>query len=165
MDFSSIDFVLDKLKAAFPRKEFDVFSGLQSQIIVNTDDVLVVSDFLYNNPELYFDFLNCITGVDNGVEAGTFDVLYHISSVALGHNVVLKCSLSRDLGDKFELSSVSSIWKSADWLEREIFDLFGLRFNNHPDLRRILMPADWQGYPLRKDYEEQKNYHSIKVKY
>jgi NADH-quinone oxidoreductase subunit C len=124
-----------------------------------------VCKFLYANPLFYFDFLNCITAIDNGVEVGTIDVIYHLSSIPFEKSVVLKVQIDRGLNAEGLIDSVSSIWRTADWHEREIYDFFGVKFNNHPDLRRILLPADWQGYPMRKDYEEQETYHGIKVKY
>ena len=100
--------------------------------------------------------------MDNGPAKGTLDVLYHISSIPLEHAVILKLTVERE-GQK--VPSLASLWRTADWHEREIFDLFGLEFSGHPDLRRILLPADWEGHPLRKDYVEQEKYHGIKVKY
>ena len=72
--------------------------------------------------------------------------------------VILKCELDRD---KPEIDSVYEVYKTADWLEREVFDLFGVQYRNHPDLRRIMLPEDWEGHPLRKDYEEHGGYHGI----
>ena len=120
--------------------------------------------------------LSCITGIDNGPEAGTMEIAYNLYSIPFNHHLMLKVILQRD---KPEIDSISSIWKTADWLEREVFDMYGIVFKNHPDLRtmfksepkdhpdlrRILMPADWTGHPLRKDYKHQEYYRNIKVEY
>ncbi|MCP9765865.1 NADH-quinone oxidoreductase subunit C [Lacihabitans soyangensis] len=127
--------------------------------------LLTVCKFLYSSPLFYFDFLNCVTAIDNGTEAGSIDLIYHLSSIPFEKSVVLKVQIDRELDEKSKIDSVSSIWKTADWHEREIFDFYGVKFNNHPDLRRILLPADWEGHPMRKDYQEQETYHGIKVKY
>lgn len=92
-------------------------------------------------------------------------MIYHLSSIPFEKSVVLKVQIERDLDAEGLVDSVSGVWKTANWHEREVYDFFGVKFNNHPDLRRILLPADWQGYPMRKDYEEQEAYHGIKVKY
>jgi NADH-quinone oxidoreductase subunit C len=90
-------------------------------------------------------------------------VYYHLESTSLKHKVILKVSTGRE---KPEIPSVVEIWKGADWHEREAYDLFGIIFLNHPDLRRILMPYDWEyGYPLRKDYENPEFYLGMKVPY
>lgn len=136
----------------------------QPFILLSAHNLLSVCKFLHSSPLFYFDFLNCITAIDNGVEAGTFDIIYHLSSIPFEKTVVLKVQIDRSL-DIAQIDSVSSVWKTADWHEREIYDFFGVNFNNHPDLRRILMPADWEGHPMRKDYHEQETYHGIKVKY
>lgn len=115
---------------------------------------------LHQNPETYFDMLTCITGVDNGPEANTFDVIYHLYSIPFNQSLMLKVTLPRE---QPQVESVTAIWKSADWLEREVFDMFGIVFKDHPDLRRILMPADWDGYPLRKDYKHEETYRGIKI--
>lgn len=142
-------------------------TGLQAQIIIDPDFLLDVCKTLKTSKDLYFDFLNCITAIDNGIETGTIDILYHISSIPFENSCVLKVIIPRLLDDTVSptISSISSVWKTADWHEREIFDFFGVKFDKHPDLRRILLPADWEGFPMRKDYKEQEYYHDIKVKY
>jgi NADH-quinone oxidoreductase subunit C len=100
--------------------------------------------------------------VDNGVESGTMEVIYHLYSIPFNQSLALKVILSRE---NPELESVTSVWKTANWLEREVYDMFGITFHNHPDLRRILMPADWKGYPLRKDYKHEEYYRGIKIDY
>jgi NADH-quinone oxidoreductase subunit C len=106
--------------------------------------------------------LSCVTGIDNGTDAGTMEVVYNLYSIPYNHHLMIRVVLPRQ---KPEIESVSSIWKTADWHEREIFDMYGIHFLNHPDLRRILMPADWEGHPLRKDYKHQEYYRDIKVEY
>ncbi|MFH1407388.1 MAG: NADH-quinone oxidoreductase subunit C, partial [Candidatus Omnitrophota bacterium] len=103
---------------------------------------------LKEDEKLRFDYLMCLSGVDY---KEYFEVVYHLYSMERGRRAAVKVKLSRE---KPEVDSVSSLWKSANWHEREAFDLLGIRFNNHPDLRRILLPEDWgEGFPLRKDYE------------
>jgi NADH-quinone oxidoreductase subunit C len=140
--------------------------GTQPQILVPAYRLLAVMNLLWKHPMFYFDYLACVTGVDNGVKENTLDVIYHLNSIPYEHSIIIKVVVSREVEkEEVGIESVSSIWKTADWQEREIFDMFGLKFFNHPDLRRILLPGDWEGYPLRKDYQEQETYHGIKVKY
>lgn len=131
-------------------------------IKISAADLLSVMDTLYRHPTTFFDMLSCVTGVDNGVDAATLEVVYNLYSIPFNHHLMIKILLPRD---KPEIESVSHIWKTANWLEREVFDMYGIHFKNHPDLRRILMPADWEGYPLRKDYKHQAYYRDIKVEY
>jgi len=134
-----------------------------------------ISLFLLSKEELLFDNLMNLSGVDdaNGkstttegittIEGGTLSVYYHIESTIFRHKIVLRVSAPRE---KPEVASVALVWRSADWHEREAFDLLGFYFLNHPDLRRILMPYDWEaGYPLRKDYANPEFYHGMKVPY
>jgi len=123
-------------------------------------DLVKVCKALHANPLTYFDSLSCVTGIDNGTQAGTMEVVYNLYSIPFNTHLMLKVILPRD---QAEVESVSSIWRTADWLEREVFDMYGIHFKNHPDLRRILMPADWEGYPLRKDYKHQEYYRNIKI--
>ncbi|HXR81003.1 MAG TPA: NADH-quinone oxidoreductase subunit C [Saprospiraceae bacterium] len=137
-------------------------SASPKAIKISAQDLVLAMDALYQNPTTYFDMLSCITGVDNGVQAATMEVVYNLYSIPFNHHLMVKVTLPRDLAS---LDSVSHIWRTANWHEREIFDMYGVNFNNHPDLRRILMPADWEGHPLRKDYSHQEYYRDIKVAY
>jgi NADH-quinone oxidoreductase subunit C len=93
--------------------------------------------------------LSSVTAVDRYPAEPRFEIIYHLHSVQPQRRVRLKC---RVRGDNPEIESVTSVWRGANWYEREVFDLFGVRFLNHPDLRRIMLPETWEGYPLRKDY-------------
>ena len=95
-----------------------------------------------------FERLSAVTGVDWWPREPRFEVIYFLHS--LKHNV--RARLSVRLGENEELDSVFSVWRSANWYEREVFDLFGISFRNHPNLERIMLPADYEGHPLRKDY-------------
>ncbi|HMJ70832.1 MAG TPA: NADH-quinone oxidoreductase subunit C [Cyclobacteriaceae bacterium] len=131
-------------------------------ITVSVNKLVEICRGLHANAETYFDQLSCVTGIDNGVEAKTMEVIYHLYSIPYNFSVALKVVLPRE---QPVVPTLSSVWKSANWLERETFDMYGIIFEGHPDLRRILMPADWEGYPLRKDYSEQEKYREIQVKY
>ena len=129
--------------------------------------------------EFGFDILNDLCGVDylepdakklakTGFEPH-LEVVYHLSRFSKpGERITLKIILPRWVGDQSnelpEVPSVSGIWRTADWHEREVYDLFGIRFTGHPDLRRILMNDDWIGHPLRKDYEFPLEYHDIRCR-
>ena len=121
-----------------------------------------VMGYLHETEGLYFDSLSCITGLDNGPEANTMEVIYNLYSIPYNHHLMVKVTLERA---NPVVDSLCALWKTADWHEREIYDLLGIHFTNHPDLRRILLPADWEGHPLRKDYKEQARYRGVKVAY
>jgi NADH-quinone oxidoreductase subunit C len=139
----------------------------QPSLTVATDTLPEVCAFLYQTEGLYFDMLSCLTALDNGPEAGTMQIAYNLYSIPYEHSLMLKVEFARNTpdGDLPTVPTLSHIWRTADWHEREAFDLMGIRFANHPDLRRILLPEDWEGHPLRKDYQEQQRYHGIEVKY
>lgn len=131
-------------------------------ILVPPQDIVKVCTELQQNPETYFDMLSCLTGIDNGAQANTMEVAYNLYSIPFNLHLMLKVMLPRE---NPVVDSVVSVWRTANWHEREAFDMFGINFNGHPDLRRILLPADWQGFPLRKDYSQQEYYRNIKVEY
>jgi NADH-quinone oxidoreductase subunit C len=103
----------------------------------------------YCRGELEFNFLSDVTSVDRFPVEPRFEVSYHLVSIPKRLKIRLRTKLS---GADPTVDSVVPVWPGAGWLEREIFDLMGIRFNGHPDLRRILLPADWEGHPLRRDY-------------
>jgi NADH-quinone oxidoreductase subunit C len=131
-------------------------------IKIPKEDLVAVCSYLVQNEETYFDMLSCLTGIDNGVDAGTMEVAYNLYSIPYNIHLMLKVVLPRE---NPEVDSVSHIWRTANWHEREIFDMLGIHIKGHPDLRRILMPADWQGHPLRKDYKHDEYYRNIKIEY
>ncbi|MCE5301609.1 MAG: NADH-quinone oxidoreductase subunit C [Planctomycetaceae bacterium] len=144
-------------------------------IEVKPDGLADVARFLREQPDLWFDMLHCITAVDYfepdekkraQVEwQPHLELFYHLSSLRHRHRLVLKASLPRWLDDQPgrlpEAPSVSRIWSTAEWHEREVFDLSGVKFLDHPDLRRILCPEDWPGHPLRKDFVTPPDYHGV----
>ena len=141
-------------------------TALQYSISIAPSHIAEVAQFLHENETCFFDLLSCITAIDNGPTANTMQVIYNLYSIVYEHSLMLKVMLPRQEADGSlpKINSVSHIWKTANWHEREAFDLLGIDFVNHPDLRRILLPEDWQGHPLRKDYVEQEIYHGIQVK-
>lgn len=169
MNFDRHDFITESLTKEFG-EGLILHNGTEEKqpfIEILPSYISAVCHFLKVTPNLYFDFLNAISGIDNGQEAGNMEIWYHLSSIVLEHSFVIKITLVRNSKDETipQVDSVSSVWKTADWHEREAYDLLGIHFNNHPDLRRILLPADWVGYPLRKDYVDQEKYHGVNIKY
>jgi NADH-quinone oxidoreductase subunit C len=122
-------------------------------IVIDAASIKPIMQHLKNNSDLAFDFLACITGLDY---TDKFTVVYHLFSCQKRHKIVIKVHLPNDSP---EIESVESIWKAANWLERETYDLLGIKFVGHSNLRRILLPEDWTGYPLRKDYTQPEEYH------
>jgi NADH-quinone oxidoreductase subunit C len=119
--------------------------------------ILEISRFLHDAPELEFDFLEDLTATDHPKE-NLIRVVYHFYSYPHRHSFIAKVEVNRQQPD---LDSVEPIWKAANWMEREVYDLFGVQFRGHTDLRRVLMPDDWIGAPLRKDYSESGGYRDI----
>ena len=107
--------------------------------------------FLRSQPSLLFDYLFCLTCVDWKTH---LTMVYHLTSTTHRHTLVMKVKLDRTLP---EIETVTDIWKTAEFHEREVFELFGVKFNNHPDLRKLILPDEWEGFPLRKDYEDPVN--------
>ena len=140
-------------------------TGKQSALLIAPGRIADVCLELRDNPETYFDFLSNLSGVDYGVEAGSFGVVYHLSSLPYNKQLVLKVSQTNDrsLDNLPTFPSIAAVYKAADWHEREAYDMLGIFFTNHPDLRRILLPDDWDGFPLRKDYVTAEEYKGIKI--
>lgn len=138
---------------------------LQAQLTVDVNSLVRLCFYLKDDADLYFDYLNCLSGVDYATDRNELAVVYHISSIPYKHNIVLKVMLpfNRAANKNPQCPSVCEVWRSADWHEREAFDMYGIEFTNHPDLRRILCPDDWVGYPLRKDYVPAELYKELKI--
>ena len=114
---------------------------------------------LFLKQEQGYNRLSAITAVDWHPADPRFEIVYLLHSISKNERLRLKCRVSESSP---EIDSVTSVWQSANWYEREIFDMFGVSFRNHPDLRRILMPSDWEGHPLRKDYPVHGNKYTYK---
>jgi NADH-quinone oxidoreductase subunit C len=139
--------------------------GIQPALAIQPSKIAEVCMELRDNPKTYFDFLECLSGVDYGIEENMFGVVYNLASIPNKTQLKLKVIKYHDRSREElpSFPSVAEVWRTAEWHEREAFDLLGIRFDNHPDLRRILLPDDWEGYPLRKDYKVQEYYRGIKV--
>ncbi|MBI1853997.1 MAG: NADH-quinone oxidoreductase subunit C [Planctomycetes bacterium] len=119
--------------------------------------ILLVCRFLRTDPRLLMDYLACLSGCDYGT-SHPLAVVYHVESIRFKHTVVLRVDLPRDHP---VIESVTLLWRGANWHEREAFDLYGIEFSGHPNLKRILCAEDWVGFPLRKDYQYPTEYHGI----
>lgn len=140
---------VQKLRAAMPGAIEEVTSFRdQVSIRVFKDSIVPVCFFLRDTPGLEFDFLTDLTAVDYPTRPKRFDVVLHLYSMNQNHRLRLKAAV----GEGETIPSVTPVWKGANWEEREVYDMFGVIFSGHPDLRRILLPEDWEGFPLRKDY-------------
>ncbi|MCY7356552.1 MAG: NADH-quinone oxidoreductase subunit C [Rudanella sp.] len=138
-------------------------TNTQPYLLVQPADLVPICQFLRDDERLFFDQLACLTAIDNGPESDTMDVFYNFTSIPYEHDLMLRVMIPRQTtsGDLPVLPTLSHLWRTADWHEREAFDLVGIRFENHPDMRRILLPTDWEGHPLRTDYVEPTYYHGI----
>lgn len=125
--------------------------------LVKPESLVAVMAHLRDAPTLRFDFLQCISAVD-WIKAGTIQLVYHLYSYDHRHTFVVKAETPRDAA---VIPSVVSLWPTADWQEREQYDLYGVQFSGHPDLRRLLMPDDWPGHPMRKDNKEAAEYRGM----
>ena len=142
--------LLDQLKERFG---VDILAAERARgeetIAIARERASDVMRALRDEPAFAFDFLADLTAVDWPTRAPRFDVVYHLRSLKLGHHLRVKVAAGEP---DPAVASVTALWKSADWLERECYDMFGIRFDGHPDLRRILMYDSFEGHPLRKDY-------------
>jgi NADH/F420H2 dehydrogenase subunit C len=147
----SSEIIKSKISSLVPDAAYDE-TGQWLNVLIESDRWLPLAMALRNDEELAFDYLFCVTGVDWKTH---LSMVYHLSSTLHSHIVVIKAKIS-DRNNP-EIESVSSIWRTAEFHEREAYDLFGIKFLNHPDLRRLFLTDDWEGWPLRKDYEDPVN--------
>ena len=140
-----------RLTELIPAATFDE-SGEWLNLIISRGDLLIAADILRTKPELNFDYLFCQTCVDWKTH---LTMVYHLDSTKHRHQVVMKIQLDRN---KPEIETVSHIWRTAEFHEREVYEMFGVNFSNHPDLRLLILPDGWEGRnPLRKDFEDPVN--------
>ena len=161
--------IYEKLKAKFGEEKITEFTEAEvgdSWINVAPGAIHEIALFLRDDSEMEFDGLQCLSGMDWQEKLG---VVYHLASYSLGHQVVLHVDVGRSENpldpSPDEIQSVAAVWPTANWHEREAYDMVGLRFANHPDFCRILCPEDWEGWPLRKDYKVQDFYRGMPVPY
>jgi NADH-quinone oxidoreductase subunit C len=168
---------LEKLEAALPGAVTGrTLEALDPWIEVAPDRLVDVCRWLKESSDPRVDALECVTAVDwfepDAKKAAKvawqprLELVYHLWSTSARVSLVLKLALPRwkndTAGELPEVPSVAGVWRTADWHEREVYDMSGVNFIGHPDLRRILCPEDWEGYPLRKDYEQPLEYHGIR---
>ena len=150
MGLSAVGTLLDTLRARFGAALLDAHERLGDEtVVVARDHALELFRFLRDDPEMAFDFLTDLTAVDYLGKTPRFEVVAHLFSLPKRHRLRVKVPV--DENDCWA-HSLSPLWKNANWLEREAFDMYGIRFAGHPDLRRILMYPEFEGHPLRKDY-------------
>ena len=144
--------LIDSIKAISDSISFDEESQIFN--IVKVDDWLEISTKV---KELGFDYLMCITSID--LEDGNLSLAYNLNSTGSQESLEFNLMFNAET----EVPSVESLWKTADWHEREAYDMMGIKFSGHPDMKRILLPHDWEGHPLKKDYEVADYYHGMYI--
>ena len=152
--------IYGKIEQSYPRE----VSGFSDQCLdpffkVDPKRIVEVCSRLRDDTELNFAVLSDLTAVDYPKD-NLLQVVYHLYSYSARHQIVLKVDLDRA---EPRIATVEGVWKVANWFEREVFDLFGVLFEGHTDLRRIMLPEDWVGHPLRKDFVEQEEYDGIRT--
>lgn len=152
-----IEDIFNYLSERFEDLELVIADLGDSWITVPSSKIYETAKFLRDDPQLRFNTLMCLSGVHYPKE-DALGVTYHLHSTNSGNTLVLKVEVPID---KPVVPSIESIWKTANWHEREAWDLLGIRFEGHPNHRRILCPSDWEGHALRKDYKQQKTYRNI----
>jgi len=146
--------IADRLRAEFPDEILhSVSSQGQTAVVIRPGRIVAILRWLRDTDDLRMNHLRALCGVDNlrrkEPDLSRFEVVYNLYSIPLRHEIRLRA----EVGDTDPaIDSVVGLWSGANWLERETFDLLGIRFHGHPDLRRVLLPEDWKGHPLRKEY-------------
>lgn len=142
--------ILEKLNSALPNVQLTV-NEYKGELSLTFDKIHIteVCRFLKEDPDLAFNMCEDVTAIDWSTSKNRFTMVYHIFSMKNKFRLRLKCTLEES---DLNIDSISSIWKTADWEERETYDMFGINFNNHPDLRRMYMPEEFEYFPLRKEF-------------
>ncbi len=151
--------VSDLIEARYPGSVIVLEEPNNDYIQLNHEHWNEIAEFIKSHSELKFDSCQCITGVDLGIEQD-LEVRYNFHSMQYKHKLEIRITVERK---KARIPSVEQIWRVADWFEREVYDMYGIRFKGHRDLRRMLLPDDWKGWPLRKDYKTPNIYNGMKV--
>ncbi len=153
--------ISNKLSEEFGEKivETDIES-VQPSVTIDPSSIKEICKYLKNDPAMKFNSLMCLSGVDHDEE--NLRIVYNLDSLELRHKITLYVIVPKESP---VVDTVSDVWNTADWHEREAYDLFGFTFNGHPDHRRILLPDDWEGFPLRKDYVVQETYGGLQIPY
>jgi NADH-quinone oxidoreductase subunit C len=143
--------IAEKIKGTFPDQVIDVAEFRdQVSVIVKRDQIIPILKYLHDDLSLSLDHLQDLTAVDyKGKKDVRFEVVYSLYSIKYRHKIRIRAQVPEN---DTKINSVVPLWAGANWHERECYDMFGIVFTGHPDLRRILLPEDWEGYPLRKDY-------------
>jgi NADH-quinone oxidoreductase subunit C len=149
--------IFERIRAVSPGASLPEVKNGDRFAVVPAAEVRKALELLAGDPALAFDSLMCLAGADNGE---FLYVAYFLHSMTHRHRVEIKVPLPRD---DPRIASVHDLWRAANFFEREAYDLYGIVFAGHPDLRRILNPEDWEGWPMRKDYVEPKRYHGVKT--
>lgn len=157
----TIQNIFERLKTEFN----DIIISLNEEpnfepsILINPTNIIDIMLFLRDEDDMKFDYLACLSGMDYKDNLG---VVYHLYSLSHKHRATIKVEVPKD---NPKVPSISKVWRTADWHEREAYDMFGVIFEGHENLIRILNPYDWEGYPLRKDYKQPEEYHGLRVPY
>ncbi len=163
--------IIGKLEAAFPEEILEIYEHQgQAAAIVRRDDIVNICKWLRDTKDIRMNHMMCLCGVDNRMRKQKnllrFEVVYHFYSISERHMIRLRAQVPED---DPTIDSITSLWCGADWPERECYDLVGISFNGHPHMERILLPEDWEGHPLRKEYpvkgdKEWKGFTELKEK-
>jgi NADH-quinone oxidoreductase subunit C len=148
---------VDLLQEQFPADIVSTHAQHGDETVILKPEAWVrVHEFLRSDPRCSMDMLTDLTAVDFPDREPRFEVVSHLYSLTHGHRLRLKTAVGNEEGDEAEVDTLTALWASANWMERECFDMFGVTFKDHPDLRRILLYPEFVGYPLRKDYPANK---------
>ena len=152
----SFDDIIKFIESKVAGKSFRI-EGKEA-LIVSPDNWIEVSTFIKNESDLDFDYLMCISSYDKG-DGKIYGVAYNLFSTTKNHYLEVRIETE----DGKSIPSIVSLWQTANWHEREAYDMMGIQFEDHPDLKRILLSDDWEGHPLRKNFKEPNYYHGMPV--